>query len=303
MWLRSMLVLLALGTLGCGGGSAATSGAVGSTSGANSSASAEAEGSMIAYDCGDTPDICVMQPDGSGVRRLASDPANDEDPGWSPDGSRIVFASSRHDRGTGRNQIYIMNADGSGVEQVTHGGGGKFEPDWSPDGSRLVFVGDRGGTFDIYVMNIDGSGLTNLTNSPASESDPAWSPNGRGILYTVDASTPQLWVMNSSGGDAEKLGSGLAADWSPDGSRLVFSETALGIAVVSLQDGSVTLLTHDPYDLEPTWSPDGTRIIFRRGQMADNADLYSVASDGGRLTRLTDDLAPETMPDWSPVMR
>jgi hypothetical protein len=25
--------------------------------------------------------------------------------------------------------------------------------------------------------------------------------------------------------------------------------------------------------------------------------------DGGRLTRLTDDLAAETMPDWSPVMR
>jgi Tol biopolymer transport system component len=298
-----MLVLLALGTLGCGGGSAATSGAVDSTSGAKSSTSAEVGGSMIAYNCGDTSDICVMQPDGSGVRRLASDPANDEDPGWSPDGRRIVFASSRNDRGTGRNQIYIMNADGSGVEQVTRGAGGKFEPDWSPDGTRLAFVGDRGGNFDIYVMNVDGSGVTNLTNSPASESDPAWSPNGRGILYTVDASVPELWVMNSTGGDAQKLGSGLAADWSPVGSRIAFSPPTGGIAVLSLQDVSVTRLTRNPYDLEPTWSPDGARIIFRRGRVAENADLYSVARDGGRLTRLTDDLAPETLPDWSPVMR
>jgi TolB protein len=298
-----MLVLLALGTLGCGGGSSATSGGVDSTSGATSSAPAEAGGSMIAYNCGETPDICVMQPDGSGVRRLATDPANDEDPGWSPDGRRIVFASSRHDRDTGRNQIYIMNADGSGVEQLTRGAGGKFEPDWSPDGAKVAFVGDRGGNFDIYVMNVDGSGLTNLTRSPASESDPAWSPNGRGILYTVDANVPQLWVMNSSGDGAQKLGLGLAADWSPVGSRIAFSTPTGGIAVLSLQDVSVTRLTRDPYDLEPTWSPDGTRIIFRRGRVAENADLYSVASDGGPLTRLTDDLEPESLPDWSPVMR
>jgi TolB protein len=301
MRFRSMLVLLALGTLGCGGASAATS--ADSTSGAKSSTRADAGGSMIAYNCGETPDICVMQPDGSGVRRLASDPANDEDPGWSPDGRRIVFASSRNDRGTGRNQIYIMNADGSGVEQVTRDAGGKFEPDWSPDGTKLAFVGDRGGNFDIYVMNVDGSGVTNLTNSPASESDPAWSPNGQGILYTVDARFPELWVMNSSGGDAQKLGSGLAADWSPVGSRIAFSPPTGGIAVLSLQDVSVTRLTRNPYDLEPTWSPDGARIIFRRGRVAENADLYSVPSDGGRLTRLTDDLAPETLPDWSPVMR
>jgi TolB protein len=258
---------------------------------------------MIAYNCGDVPDICVMHPDGSGVQRLAADPANDEDPSWSPDGRRIVFASSRHDRRSGRNQLYVMNADGSDLRQLTRGAGGKFEPDWSPDGGKIVFVGDRGGTFDIYVMSADGSGVTNLTNSPASESDPAWSPDGDSLIYTVNADVPELWVMLSSGGAGQRLGTGLAADWSPDGSRIAFSIPAAGIAVVTLEDGSVKRLTSDPYDLETTWSPDGARIIFRRGQMADNADLYSVPSDGGQVTRLTDDPAPETLPDWSPLMR
>lgn len=106
--------------------------------------------------------------------------------------------------------------------------------------------------------------------------------------------------MQSSGSGAQRLGTGITADWSPDGTRLVFCAPAMGIAVASLQDGSVKRLTDQPYDLEPTWSPDSARIIFRRGQMADNADLYSISSDGRALTRLTDDLAPETLPDWSP---
>ena len=289
-WLRPALLLLALGTVGCGGAAAATGGPANSAASAQSSAPTKDAGSMIAFDCGDVPDICVMDPDGSGVRRLAVHPANDEDPSWSPDGRRIAFASSRYDGRTGRNQIYVMNADGSHVERLTRGAGGKFEPDWSPSETRLAFVGDREGNFDIYVMNVDGSGVTNLTKSPASESDRAWSPDGRSLVYTVGVGArPQIWVMDSGGSGARKLGSGFAADWSPDGSRLAFS-TGFGIAVASLQDGSVTRLTGEAYDLEPTWSPDSERIVFRRGRMDDNADLYSIASDGGQLTRLTGDL-------------
>ncbi len=298
-WLRPIVLLLVLGTVGCGGHTAATSGVGASTLSAQSSVPTAATGSMIAYNCGVVPDICVMNPDGSGVRRLAVDSANDEDPSWSPDGHQIAFASSRHDRRTGRNQIYVMNADGSGVDRVTNGAGGKFEPDWSPDGARIAFVGDREGNFDLFVMNVDGSGITNMTNSPASESDPAWSPAGRSLVYTVNANVPQLWMMDSGGGGAYRLGDGVAADWSPDGSRLAYTVPGIGIVVVSLQDGSAQRVTGGAYDLEPTWSPDGSRIIFRRGRVADNSDLYSVASRGGPLTRLTDDSEPEALPDWS----
>ena len=54
-----------MGTVGCGGASAVTSGPAGSTTTAGS-APAEATGSKVAYDCGDTSDICVMNPDGTG---------------------------------------------------------------------------------------------------------------------------------------------------------------------------------------------------------------------------------------------
>jgi len=42
-------------------------------------------------------EIYAMNADGSGLRRLTNDPAEDDSPAISPDGSRIVFLTSRHD--------------------------------------------------------------------------------------------------------------------------------------------------------------------------------------------------------------
>jgi Tol biopolymer transport system component len=66
-------------------------------------------------------DIYVMKPDGSGVGRLTSDPADDLFPAWSPDGSRIAFTSFR----TGTGSIHLMRPDGSGVVMLASGTAGE----------------------------------------------------------------------------------------------------------------------------------------------------------------------------------
>ncbi len=64
-------------------------------------------------------DDYVCSPDGD---------KNDYDPAWSPDGQRIIFASTRN----GIENIYVMNADGTNQTRLTHSQGNDTSPAWSP---------------------------------------------------------------------------------------------------------------------------------------------------------------------------
>ncbi|HJS53078.1 MAG TPA: hypothetical protein VJ765_01000, partial [Chitinophagaceae bacterium] len=64
-------------------------------------------------------EIYTSNTDGSNITRLTNDPGYDDQPAWSPDGTRIAFISSR----TGESELYIMNADGSNLMQRTFSGG------------------------------------------------------------------------------------------------------------------------------------------------------------------------------------
>ncbi|HEX4932732.1 MAG TPA: hypothetical protein VFV33_06090, partial [Gemmatimonadaceae bacterium] len=57
----------------------------------------------------------LINADGTGLRRLTTDPANDRYPVWSPQGDRLAFASDRD----GNDEIYVMNLDGTGLRRLT----------------------------------------------------------------------------------------------------------------------------------------------------------------------------------------
>jgi len=84
----------------------------------------------IAYSCmlDSSFDICTIKPDGTDMRRLTQDPANDESPCWSPDGRYIIFSSNR----SGRYQLYIMTANGENKIKITSLKGDQTSPSWSP---------------------------------------------------------------------------------------------------------------------------------------------------------------------------
>jgi len=89
-------------------------------------------------------DIWMMNPDGTGLQQLTTDPADDFQPDLSPDGTKIVFISTR----TGRTQPWVMNVDGSNQIQLLdvdslsisypYGRNLHF-PRWAPDGSYIIF--------------------------------------------------------------------------------------------------------------------------------------------------------------------
>ena len=77
----------------------------------------------------------------------------------------------------------------------------------------------------------------------------------------------------------------LSMNWSPDGTRIAFSDGRYGsqdIYVVSVPGGKVLRLTADPrYELFPSWTPDGRQIVFDRLDTAwVRHDLMVVPSDG-----------------------
>src|SRR5262249_46762806 len=77
-------------------------------------------------------DIFVTPVVGGPSVNLTNHPATYGDPAWSPDGTRVAFASDRD----GGNDLYIMNADGSDVVRIVAGLGSTWYPTWSPDSQR-----------------------------------------------------------------------------------------------------------------------------------------------------------------------
>jgi TolB protein len=107
-----------------------------------------------------------MDPDGGGIVRLTDDPAEDTDPTWSPDGTRIAFVSTRD----GNKEIYVVSASGGGATRLTNNAFEDITPVWSPslDNQRIAFVSNRDGNDEVYVMGADGSGQTNVTRNEAT---------------------------------------------------------------------------------------------------------------------------------------
>jgi Tol biopolymer transport system component len=210
---------------------------------------------------GTDAEIYVVNSNGTGANRLTTQPGADVSPAWSPDGSRIAFASERD----GNFEIYVMNANGTNPVRLTNVGAADSRPAWSPDGSRIAFVSERDGNAEIYVMNADGTSPMRLTSHSASDGDPAWSANGNRIAFVSDRDgNAEVYVMAADGSGLSRL--------------TAFSQP----------------------DAQPVWSPDGTRIAFSRGDFFYTSHIFIINADGSGLMELTRSVSNGSDPAWSP---
>ena len=236
----------------------------------------------IAFDDGSVSPsrIGTVNPDGSGELTLSQ--RGDHSPRYSPDGSKIVFFSTRTADGAdnGDAEIFTMNADGSNQTQLTFNDVEDQLPAWTPDG-RIVFTRRAGiGRWDIWIMNADGSGQRQLTNLGGVSAWPTPAPNGgklafgcsclgRYHIFTIKLDRTQLRQITN-----DKTVDDWAPEWSPHGNDIVFDrETAApttsagvdeDVYIVHSDGTGLRQLTSDPAraDLFPSWSPDGRFVIY-----------------------------------------
>jgi hypothetical protein len=123
-------------------------------------------------------ELYVMDADGSNLRRLTNDPAEDWSASWSPRGDKIGFVSGREGVGA----IYVVGAAGGDPGRLTDLSSWANGPAWSADGTRIAFETDRNGDQEIWSMAADGTDLRDLSRSPGSSDDVwdgRWAADGR----------------------------------------------------------------------------------------------------------------------------
>jgi Tol biopolymer transport system component len=155
----------------------------------------------------------------------------DRGPRYSPDGSRIVFASSVG----GTMQLFVMEADGRNVRRLTRDDRDNVDPAWSQDQRTIVFVrsphsrnaqarnalelgqpaesgsGSIEGTpepWEIAVLDLAAEAVRVIAQGDGwPRPRPVWSPGGSQIAFVTSSSNgaPDIHVMDANGGGPRPL--------------------------------------------------------------------------------------------------
>ncbi len=165
---------------------------------------------------------------------------------FSPDGGRILFASSHLDPQLSETEaaerrrlaeeaasgarrryqwdfdphmdIFEGDLDGGHLQQLTDAPGYDAEGAYSRDGEWIAFCSDRDGDPDIYIMRADGSEQRQLTDAPGYDGGPFISPDGRWIVFRSDRKREgylQIYVIGVDGKNETALTDNEGVNWAP----------------------------------------------------------------------------------------
>ncbi len=160
---------------------------------------------------------------------------------------------------------------------ITRGDREISNPSLSPNGEEYVLRLPSRTQEDIGIINKDGSNQRMLMNDKFRDRLPRWSPDGKKIAFHSDRSGKyQIWTINPDGSNAQQITfseaiGATAAVFSPDGSRLAFTEINAKTQSSFILDLSKTWQEQTPQNLAlpnnqsfsvRDWSADGKKLLF-----------------------------------------
>jgi TolB protein len=254
-------------------------------------------------------EIWVMDPDGSNQKQITK--ANLDAtgaPAVSPDGSKI--ACTAYPAADKPARIFLFAVDP--LRQLTFlnsQGNYTAHPTFTPDGKQIVFDSSADDGYRIFVANPDGGGAHLVSLSKSIQVEPKVNPKNPALIaFTSDRSgTPQIYTMNSDGGDPERLTNGIGEAvnpaWNQDGEHLAFAWTqgyepgAFNIFVMEVASHQYLQLTKAAGKNEtPAWAPDGAHLAFSSNRSG-SFQIWTTLLDGTQVRQLTTQ-GKNTNPAW-----
>lgn len=229
-----------------------------------------------------------LVPTGGGAqpRRLTDTAESEGDVVWSPDSTRIAFATRRHGSA---GQIYVLDlARGGEARRVTELASGARDPAFSPDGTRLLYISDvvRGAKTPEDIVRLEDAWRARKYNARVYESFPV-----RNWDRWLEDRTPRLFAQVLDDGYGRP---GPATD-------------LIGRSALAASPGFAGRYTAEHEELDAIWSPDGRHVVFVASSNRHEAaysftdeQLYRVPATGGDPELLTQGRDSYSKPAFAP---
>jgi dipeptidyl aminopeptidase/acylaminoacyl peptidase len=201
--------------------------------------------------------VFLSNADGSNTSQLTKGDKNSSNPGWSPDGKWVSFASPRD----GKNNLYLLPVGGGESEKITDVKSGVGNYEWSHDGKMIAFT--------MLEAALDKEEKDKKAKNDWYFKDEEVKQNHLYVLWLNKKDSAGKYVQKKLTTENYNVN---AFDWSADGKQIVYSygkspkvndNAYSDIALIGVESGNIkTIANTNAGETDPMFSPDGKLIVY-----------------------------------------